>query len=506
MNSGWTPEITAALAASPTGLYVGGEWSEPASGARLETVDPASGATLLAVADAGSDDVDRAVAAARAALRDPAWADSTPAQREDWLRRLADLVEADRDAFALLETLDNGMPIKLAERLVDRAVGNLRYYAGWPTKMSGSTIEPSTPGGRNRLWAYTLREALGVVAAIIPWNASITSATTKLAPALACGNTIVLKPSENTPLTVLRLAKLIESLGLPAGVVNVLTGGPEAGRALVEHRDVSMVAFTGSTAVGQSIVRASADTLKRVLIELGGKSPNIIFADADMRQAVPAAARAIFGNSGQVCTAGSRIFAAREVHEEVVEGVAKFAQRLRIGPGIDRETQLGPVVSAGQKERILAAVAAGREDGATLVTGGAAVEDGEFAEGFFVQPTVFSGVDSEMRVAREEIFGPVATVTPFDDFEEVVGYANDTEYGLAAGVWTNDLSTAQQMVRRLEAGTVWINTYLINEASVPFGGYKLSGYGREYGPESIDQYTQIKSVWQSLAPRGGEDS
>ena len=504
MNSVQTPEVTAALAAVPEGVYIGGVWAPPASGARLDTADPATGQTLMAVADAGADDVDRAVAAARAALRDPAWRDVAPSRREDWLRKLADLLEADRDAFALLETLDNGMPIRLAERLVDRAVANLRYYAGWPTKMTGSTIEPSTPGGAGRLWAYTLREPLGVVAAIIPWNASITSATTKLAPAIACGNTVVLKPSENTPLTVLRLAKLVEGLGLPEGVVNVITGGPEAGRALVEHPDVKMVAFTGSTAVGQSIVRASADTLKRVLVELGGKSPNVIFADADLAAAIPASARAIFGNSGQVCTAGSRIFVERAVHEEVVAGIAAFAEKLRVGPGIDRGTQLGPVVSAGQKERILAAVAAANEDGAELVTGGGPIEREDLAGGFYVQPTVFAGVDPGMRVAREEIFGPVAAVTPFDDFEQVVDYANDTEYGLAAGIWTNDLSTAQQMARRLEAGTVWINTYLINEASVPFGGYGLSGYGREYGAESIDQYTQVKSVWQNLAPRGGE--
>ncbi len=506
MNTVQTPEASALLADGPTGLYIGGRWVEPLSGARLATTDPSTGGALTEFADAGTADVDAAVAAARAALRDPAWADAAPSRREDWLRKLADLVEADRDAFALLETLDNGMPIRLAELLVDRAVANLRYYAGWPTKMTGSTIEPSTPGGASRLWAYTLREPLGVVAAIIPWNASITSATTKLAPALACGNTIVLKPSENTPLTVLRLARLVESLELPAGVVNVITGGPEAGQALVEHRDVRMVAFTGSTAVGQSIVRASADTLKRVLVELGGKSPNVIFADADLDQAIPAAARAIFGNSGQVCTAGSRIFVERSVQERVVAGIAAFAEKLRIGPGVDRGTQLGPVVSAGQKERILAAVAAGREDGAELVTGGGPVEREDLAGGFYVQPTVFAGVDSGMRVAREEIFGPVAAVSPFDGFDEVVEYANDTEYGLAAGIWTNDLSTAQQMARRLEAGTVWINTYLINEASVPFGGYGLSGYGREYAAESIDQYTQVKSVWQSLAPRGGDAS
>jgi acyl-CoA reductase-like NAD-dependent aldehyde dehydrogenase len=499
MSSVEASEGARVVAGTPTKLYIGGDWVDPVAGGVLETIDPSSGEVAAAVADAGPEDVDRAVAAATAALRSAAWRGTRPVQREALLRRLADLLESERDEFAALETLDNGMPIKLAARMVDRAVENLRYYAGWPSKIVGDTIEPSTPAGRDRLWAFTLREPIGVVAAVIPWNASITSATTKLAPALACGNTVILKPSENTPLTVLRLAALIDRLDLPPGVVNLLPGGPAAGRALTEHEGVQMVAFTGSTAVGQEIVRASAGNLKRVLIELGGKSPNVIFADADLKKAIPAAARAIFGNSGQVCTAGSRIFAERSIHAEVVAGVAAFAERLRIGPGRDPATQLGPVISERQRQRILELVDSAKGEGADLVTGGEAAVGQDLDAGYFVRPTVFAGVDSEMRVVKEEVFGPVATITPFDDIVGVIKAANDTVYGLAAGVWTSSLDTAHVMSRALDAGTVWVNTYLINEASVPFGGYRMSGYGREYAYESIDQYTQIKSVWHSFS-------
>jgi aldehyde dehydrogenase (NAD+) len=506
MSSAEASESARIVEATPANLYIGGEWVDPIAGGSMATIDPSSGEVTAEVADAGPEDVDRAVAAAEAALRSPAWSRSRPAEREAWLRELADLLEGERDEFAALETLDNGMPIRLAERLVDRAVENLRYYAGWPTKIVGDTIEPSTPAGRDRLWAFTLREPIGVVAAVIPWNASITSATTKLAPALACGNTVILKPSENTPLTVLRLARLIDRLSLPPGVVNVLPGGPAAGRALTSHDGVRMVAFTGSTAVGQEIVRASAGNLKRVLIELGGKSPNVIFADADLERAIPSAARAIFGNSGQVCTAGSRIYAERSIHAQVVEGVAAFAERLRIGPGSDRGTQLGPVISDRQRSRILELVESAKGEGASLVTGGAAVDREDLAAGYFLQPTVFADVSSEMRVVKEEVFGPVATITPFDDVESVIAEANDTVYGLAAGVWTTNLNTAHHMTRALHAGNVWVNTYLINEASVPFGGYGMSGYGREYGYESIDQYTQIKSVWHSITEPAGPDA
>jgi acyl-CoA reductase-like NAD-dependent aldehyde dehydrogenase len=492
-------ETAEAVQSTPHQLYVAGQWTDPISDHSLETIDPSTGKTLRTVADAGSDDVDAAVAAAQSAFASAAWSRSRPSEREAWLHKIADLLEADREAFALLETLDNGMPIRLAQRLVDRAVENLRYYAGWPTKLVGDTISPSTAAGSERLWAFTLREPLGVVAAIIPWNASITSATTKLGPALACGNAVILKPSENTPLTVLRLARLIEQADLPVGVVNVLSGGPEAGRALAEHKGVQMVAFTGSTATGQQIVRASAGNLKRVLIELGGKSPNIIFADADLTRAIPTAARAVFGNSGQVCTAGSRIFVERAVYEEVVEGIRAFAERLRIGHGVNPKTQMGPVISERQRARILELVASGENEGARLVAGGRAVEREDLDGGFFVAPTVFADVRSDMRIVKEEIFGPVAAVTSFEDVLEVIDYANDTEYGLAAGVWTSDITKAHVMANAIHAGTIWVNTYMINEAAVPFGGYGLSGYGREYGYESLDQYTQIKSVWHSYA-------
>ena len=495
-----------AVRSTPHQLYVAGQWRDPISDRSLETIDPGTGLTLRAVADAGGADVDAAVAAAQSAVISPAWSRSSPTEREAWLHKIADLLEADRETFALLETLDNGMPIRLAQRLVARAVENLRYYAGWPTKLVGDTIKPSTSAGSERLWAFTLREPIGVVAAIIPWNASITSATTKLGPALACGNAVILKPSENTPLTVLRLARLIEQADLPAGVVNVLSGGPDTGRALAEHAGVQMVAFTGSTAVGQQIVRSSAGNLKRLLIELGGKSPNIIFADADLSRAIPTAARAIFGNSGQVCTAGSRLFVQRAVYDEVVDGVRAFADRLRIGQGVDPKTQMGPVISERQRARILELVASGEDEGARLVAGGRALDREDLNGGFFVAPTVFADVRADMRIVKEEIFGPVAAITFFDDVKEVIEYANDTEYGLAAGVWTSDLAKAHVMTNEIHAGTIWVNTYMINEAAVPFGGYALSGYGREYGYESLDQYTQIKSVWHSYAaPDDGQE-
>lgn len=490
--------IPLALDGVPRKLLIAGEWRDALDGGTRPTIDPATGEVLCEVADAGSADVDAAVQAARAALRGPAWRQAPPTQREAWLRELADALEREHDVFALLEALDNGMPIRLAARMVDRAISNLRYFAGWPTKIVGDTMVPSLPsGGGERYSAYTLREPVGVVGAIIPWNASLTSATTKLGPALACGNTVVLKPSENTPLTVLRLADLIARSGLPTGVVNVLTGGPAVGGALAEHAGVDMLAFTGSTAVGRDILRASAGNMKRTLLELGGKSPNIVFADADLRRAIPGAARGIFGNSGQVCTAGSRIYAERAVVEEVTQGISSFAQKLRIGPGLDPGTQLGPVVSERQRQRILAHVHTAEDEGAALVTGGRAVDRDDLVNGFFVEPTVFAGVTQAMSIVRDEVFGPVVTVTAFDDLEEVVSAANDSIYGLAAGVWTRDIDKANALIETLEAGTVWINCYQALDASVPFGGMGASGLGREYGYEAVAEYTEIKSVIQS---------
>ena len=489
----------AVLDAFPHALFIDGSWTDGAGTDRLTTIDPATARPLTEVVEAGPADVEAAVSAARRALHDPAWRRALPSTRERWLYRLADAVALRRDEFALLETLDNGMPIRLAGRLVDRAVANLRYFAGWPTKIVGDTIAPSAVAGRDsRLFAMTLAEPAGVVAAIIPWNASITSATAKLGPALACGNTVVLKPSEHTPLTVLRLAALVQELGLPAGVVNVLTGGAVAGRALAEHDDVDLIAFTGSTATGQSIVRASAGNLKRVLVELGGKSPNIIFADADLRRAIPAAARAVFGNTGQVCTAGSRIFAERSIVEEVTAGVTTFAGRLRMGPGIDPETQLGPVVSEGQRQRILGYVDSALTEGARMTTPDPRPSRSDLGAGFYVGPAVFADVHAGMRVVQEEVFGPVATVSPFDTVGEVIDAANDTRYGLAAGVWTRSLDTAHAITDGVDAGNVWVNTFSINDASVPFGGFGLSGYGREYGHATIAEYTRCKTVWHNI--------
>lgn len=486
-------------------LFVGGEWTDAVSGRTEPTLDPATGRTLATVADAGEEDVARAVAAAREGFVSPAWQGARPMDRERWLHALGDLLAAERQQFALLETLDNGMPIKLAERLVDRAVENLHYYAGWPSKLEGQTLTPaSAPAGR--FFAYTLREPRGVVAAIIPWNASITSATAKLGPAIACGNAVILKPSEKTPLTVLRLAELARRCGLPPGILNVLTGGPQAGKSLVAHPDVDLIAFTGSTATGQQVVHASAAGLKRVLVELGGKSPNVIFADADLERAIPGAARAIFGNSGQVCTAGSRIFVERSVADRVTAGVAEFAERLRVGPGVERGTQLGPLVSADQLDRVLSYVQSGVEEGARLIAGGRRLEDGDLSDGYFVAATVFGDVEPDMRIIREEIFGPVVAVTPFDEISEVIEAANATPYGLSAGVWTRDFSKAHAISTGVRAGTVWVNCYQLNDPAVPFGGYKLSGYGREYGSASIEEYTDLKSVWQAVEPQlsGGD--
>ncbi len=487
----------------PHALFIDGAWTAGAGNERLPTIDPATGEVLAEVVEAVGADVDQAVSAARRALRSPEWRRALPAARERWLYRLADAVAAERDEFALLETLDNGMPIRLAERLVDRAVANLRYFAGWPTKIVGDTIQPSATAGRgDRPFAFTLPEPAGVVAAIIPWNASITSATAKLGPALACGNTVILKPSEHTPLTVLRLAALIEKLGLPEGVVNVLTGGAGAGRALAEHDDVDLIAFTGSTATGQSIVRASAGNLKRVLVELGGKSPNIIFADADLRRAIPAAARAVFGNTGQVCTAGSRIFAESSIAEHVAAGVTEFAGRLKIGPGVDPETQLGPVVSSAQRERILAYVDSALAEGARMTTPDPRPDRPDLANGFYLSPSVFVDVRPEMRVVREEVFGPVAAISSFESVAEVIAAANDTRYGLAAGVWTKDIDKAHAITDGVDAGTVWVNTYQLNDPSVPFGGFGLSGYGREYGHATIAEYTRCKTVWHNIQQTG----
>jgi len=447
------------------------------------------------VAVAGREDVDRAVAAARRAF-EGAWARVKPAGRQRMLFRLADLVEQHGDELAELEVLDNGMALSAARGAVARVADLLRYYAGWATKLHGETVENSAPG---ELFSYTLREPLGVVGAITPWNSPLVTATWKLAPALAVGCTVVLKPAEQTPLTSLRYGELILEAGFPEGVVNICPGfGPTAGAALAEHPGVDKIAFTGEHTTGQLIVKASAGNLKRVSLELGGKSPDIVFADADLDAAVPGTAWAIFRLSGQVCCAGSRLFVEQGIYDRFVSRVAEFASSIRVGNGLDPATQIGPLISEEQLARVTGYLSVGKQEGARAIAGGDRAIQGELARGYFVTPTVFDGVRPEMRIAREEIFGPVVTAIPFRSLDEVVALGNNTHFGLAGGVWTRDVRKAHGVAKALKAGTVWVNCYNVFDPAMPFGGYKMSGYGRESGQAALEQYTQVKSVWVNL--------
>ncbi len=476
-------------------MFIGGRWVDAASGGRFETRNPATGEIIATVPRAGRDDVDRAVVAARAAFEGP-WSRFNPHERQKLLLRIAELFERHWEEICLSDTTDMGLPIVRARANANRVLGMLRFYAGMATAIHGQTIENSLPGD---IVSYTRKEPVGVVGAIIPWNAPTAASVWKIGPALATGCTVVLKPSEEAPLTPLLIAELMAEAGVPDGVVNVVTGtGMEAGAPLAGHMGVDKIVFTGSTATGQSIVRASAGNLKRVSLELGGKSPVIVCADADLERAVPVAAMSVFANSGQICIAGSRLFVERSIHDEFVERLAAYAGGLRIGNGIDPETEIGPLISPRQLERVEGYLRAGSEEGARLVAGGARLVEGALAAGNFVAPTVFAGVSDGMRIAREEIFGPVISALPFDALDEVVRRANDTPYGLAAGVFTRDLSTAHQLSRRLRAGSVWVNTYHAIDPAVPFGGYKMSGYGREGGAEQLDEYLNTKGVFMRV--------
>ncbi len=478
----------------PNRLWIDNAWVDAVDRGTFPTVNPATGEVLTEVASAQAGDVARAVESARAAAESKAWRDMNPHKRSRLLWRLADAVEAAADELAALETRDNGKPL-FESRKVDLPgiVENLRYFAGMADKVQGSTIPVAGP-----FLNYTLREPVGVVGCITPWNFPLSLATWKVAPALACGNAVVLKPAEETPLTALRLGELAAEAGFPEGVLNVVPGfGETAGAALVRHPDVDAIAFTGSTEVGRIVMREAAETLKKVSLELGGKSPNIVFADADLKAAVRGASTGIFYGKGEVCAAGSRILVERPIYEEFVAAFAERAATMTVGDPMDEGTRLGAIVSEEQLERVLGYVAAGKDEGARLVAGGERATVG--GRGNFVTATVFADVDPEMKIAREEIFGPVAAVIPFEDFDDAVAKANRTIYGLASGVWTRDVGTAHRMARELKAGTVWVNTYNQYDSGSPFGGYKQSGFGRDLGYESaLEKYTQVKSVWVAL--------
>jgi aldehyde dehydrogenase (NAD+) len=486
--------ITASKAKLELGrLLIDGKWTDGSK--KFDTINPATGEVLTQVVEASPEAVDRAVSAARKAFEDRSgpWRKMSASERGRLIWRLADLVEQHIDELAELETLDNGKPI-FESRYVDMpmVIDVLRYYAGWATKIHGETVNTFETA-----FTYTLREPVGVVGLIIPWNFPLLLASWKLGPALACGNTIVLKPAEQTPLTALRFGELAIEAGIPAGVLNIVTGGPETGKAIVRHPGIDKIAFTGSTAVGKEIMRSSADTLKRVTLELGGKSPNIVFADSDIDSAVKGAINGIFYGKGEVCNAGSRLFVEREVQNEFLEKLVARAGKLKPADPLDPKTRLGAIVSQDQMQTVLSYVETGKREGAKLIAGGNRVSvDG--GKGFFLEPTIFGDVTNDMKIAQEEIFGPVLATLSFDDVDQVIDLANRNQYGLAAAVWTRDIKKAHSVSRQLKAGTVWINTYGLMDAALPFGGYKSSGFGRELGMHAIEHYTELKTVWLNL--------
>jgi len=484
-------ERVARWLAKPRRMLVDGQWVEAASGRTFATFDPATGEVLAQVPEGAAEDIDRAVRAARRAFDDGPWRAMTPSERGKCLWRLADLIEARAEEFAQLETLDNGKPLAMS-RIEDVAltVDLFRYMAGWATKIEGNTIPISVADG-GTYFACTVREPIGVVGQIIPWNYPLQMASWKLGPALAAGCTVVLKPAEQTPLTALLLGELVAEAGIPDGVVNIVTGfGETAGAALAAHPDVDKIAFTGSTEVGRLILHAAAGNLKKVSLELGGKSPNIVFADADIDAAIPGAAGAIFSNHGQNCCAGSRLYVERGVFDRVVEGVAAEAAKIRVGPGMSPDTDMGPLISEEHLGRVCGYVDSARKEGGRVLVGG----ERHGARGYFMKPAIVVDATPKMKVVREEIFGPVVVAMPFDDPAEIAAEANDSIYGLAAGIWTRDISRAHRLASKLRAGTVWVNCYNVCDAALPFGGSKQSGWGREMGHEALNLYTETKAV------------
>jgi aldehyde dehydrogenase (NAD+) len=478
----------------PGKLFIGGKWVDAGSKKTFPTLNPATGEVLTHLSDADDSDADAAVRAARSAFRSGPWPEMSAADRAKILWKIGDLIDQYNEELGTLETLDNGKPIFESRQVdVPMVAEVFRYYAGWSTKLHGETVPVRGP-----FLNYTLREPLGVVAAIVPWNFPLLLASWKVAPALATGNTVVLKPAPWTSLTALRLAEIAQEAGLPDGVLNVVTGStPALGQALVRHPGVAKVAFTGSTKTGQEIAREAAGTLKRVTLELGGKSPNIVLADADLDAAVRGATIGIFYGKGEVCAAGSRLFVEKKIHDEFMQKLVDRAKKMQPGDPLDPKTRFGSLVSEQQMNKVLGYIEKGKAEGAKLVAGGERASVGN-GKGCFVQATVFDDVRNDMTIAREEIFGPVLATITFDSIEEAVREANNNPFGLAAAVWTRDIGKAHRIARGLEAGTVWINTYNNYDPAAAFGGYKMSGYGRELGEHALESYTQTKSVWVNL--------
>jgi phenylacetaldehyde dehydrogenase len=496
------PVLTDRIKALETGffaethkLFIGGEWVDAETGQTIDVTNPATGQVIAKVQAAGPGDIDKAVKAARQAFESGPWPAMNGTERAKLLWRLADALEAEGDDVGLMETLNNGMPMMMARMgAVGGSANNLRYNAGWAGKVTGETIDGHMPNRH----VYTLKQPIGVVGAITPWNFPLPMAVAKISPALAAGCTVVLKPAELTPLSAVKLAHLIQQVGFPPGVVNIVTGyGDPAGKALVEHPGVDKISFTGSTATGKWIVQASAGNLKRVSLELGGKSPVLIFPDADLEKAIPGAAMGVFGNAGQVCVAGSRLYVHKDVFDKVVDGVTGMAKTLRVGPGIDPQTQMGPLISQKQLERVTGYIQSGKEQGAEVVVGG----ERSGNQGYFMQPTVLAETNRDMRVVQEEIFGPVVCAMPIDDddIERIAKTANDTTYGLAAYIWTRNMGVAHKLAKKVQAGTVSVNGSAGIDPAVPFGGFKQSGWGRENGFEGAEHYFETKTVSVNLA-------